>query len=187
MRLFVALTPPAAALSALEATVAPLRADWPGLRWTSMDRWHVTLAFLGEVAEPRLADLEVRLERAARRHTCQNLLIGPGSAFPAPSRARVLITRVEAAAGTVTHLEALAGSVAAAARRAGAPSPDENRRYRPHLTLARCRQPADVTELVQALPGPAGEPWAATVIHLIKSENGPRPSYQTLGSWPLAT
>ena len=33
----------------LERAVAPLRAAWPGLRWTRREAWHITLAFLGEV------------------------------------------------------------------------------------------------------------------------------------------
>jgi RNA 2',3'-cyclic 3'-phosphodiesterase len=185
MRLFVALRPPPRALAELEAAVAPLRADWPGLRWTQADLWHVTLAFLGEVAEPRLDELSVRLERAAGRHLGQRLAIGPGGAFPSPSRARVLIARISGGNGDQGALAALAASVAAAARRAGAPPPDEGRTYRPHLTLARCRQPADLSALVRALPGQTGEPWSPTGIHLIKSLGGPQPRYDTLGSWPL--
>src|SRR5258708_33610807 len=95
MRLFVALDPPPAALDELDAAVAPLRADWPELRWTSQDRWHMTLAFLGEVAESKLEDLVVRLARAAGRHQAQELRIGAGGAFPNQKRARVVISRIE--------------------------------------------------------------------------------------------
>jgi 2'-5' RNA ligase len=185
MRLFVALSPPPGVLRAVEAAVEPPRQDWPGLRWTRPDQWHVTLAFLGEVAEVKLDELGIRLERAARRHPVRTLRIGRGGAFPAPSRARVLLARIEGAPAELTGLAALAASVAAAARRAGAPLPEEGRRYRPHLTLARCGQPTDVTALISALPVEVGEPWSATEIHLIKSQLGPHPSYTTLGSWPL--
>src|SRR5215472_9182874 len=148
MRLFVALDPPPDALAELDAAVAPLRAGWPELRWTGQDRWHVTIAFLGEVAEGKLDELAVRLGRAAGRHQAQRLWIGHGGAFPSQRRARVLISRVE---GDQPALAALAASVAAGARRSGAPPPDEGRRFRPHLTLARCRQPTDVSAVVDAL------------------------------------
>jgi|SRR5580658_2062079 2'-5' RNA ligase len=187
MRLFVALNPPASALAELEEAVAPLRRDWPDLRWASQDRWHVTLAFLGEVAEPRLDELAVRLERAASRHPGQRLVIGNGGAFPSPSRARVLIAHIQGQDADLAGLTRLAGSVAAAARRAGAPPPDEGRRYRPHLTLARCRQPTDLSELVRTLPAGSGRPWSPTEICLIQSQNGPQPRYDTLGGWPLRT
>lgn len=182
MRLFVALDPPSAALAELEAAVAPLRAGWPELRWTGQDRWHVTIAFLGEVAEGKLDGLAVRLGRAAGRHQAQRLWIGHGGAFPSQRRARVLISHVE---GDQPALAALAASVAAGARRSGAPPPDEGRRFRPHLTLARCRQPTDVSAVVDALGGFCGTSWLAAEMWLIRSHAGLRPRYEMLASWPL--
>jgi len=185
MRLFVALTPPQEALAELEAGVAPLRPEWPGLRWASADRWHVTLAFLGQVDESRLDGLRERLERGARRHHVLQLQIGRGGAFPSAGRARVLCAHISGEPAALEGLRGLASSVAAGARRAGAPPPDEGRRYRPHLTLARCRQPADLKSLVESLGGFSGQAWDATEVELILSKTGPQPSYQTIASWPL--
>src|SRR5215469_7402088 len=95
MRLFVALYPPPAALDELESAVAPLRAGRPELRWTGQVQWHVTLAFLGEVAQDKLAELTARLARAAGRHRPAELWIGPGGAFPSQKRARVLVSHIE--------------------------------------------------------------------------------------------
>src|SRR5260221_1861213 len=153
MRLFVAIAPPPAVLEELEGTVAPLRPAWPALRWTGREAWHVTLAFLGEVGEDTAMALGLRLERAAHRHPGLSLSFRASRAFPAPGRAQVLWTGIH---GDRRALEALARSVAAGARRAGAPPPDEGRRFRPHLTLARGPEPADVGPLVQALADYAG-------------------------------
>jgi len=185
MRLFVALSPPPEALAELEVAVAPLRHDWPGLRWATQDRWHVTVAFLGEVAEPKLAELGRRLERAASRHPAQEVRIGHGGALPSARKARVLCAHIESEHGAREGLSALAASVAAGARRAGAPPPDEGRRYRPHLTLARSRQPADLAPLVAALTGFRGTIWTADQVHLVRSHAGPQPRYETLASWPM--
>src|SRR6202042_2072656 len=88
--------------------------------------------------------------------------------------------------GDRAALTALARSVAAGARRAGAPPPDEGRRFRPHLTLARCREPTGIADLVGALTGYEGAPWTATQIHLIRSHlGGAAPEYETRGTWPL--
>jgi 2'-5' RNA ligase len=185
VRLFVAVVPPRAVLDELEETVAPLRPGWPALRWTGMPAWHLTLAFLGEVGEDTAAALGPRLERAAARHPSVPLSLSGGGAFPGPARARVLWTGLH---GDHRALEALARSVAAGSRRAGAPPPDEGRRFRPHLTLARCREPADVSDLVGELSGYAGAPWTATEIHLIRSnpgDPGAAPRYETVGTWPL--
>jgi 2'-5' RNA ligase len=185
VRLFVAVTPPPAALAELDAAVVGLRADWPRLRWAGQDRWHVTLAFLGDVAEERLDDLRPRLQRAAIRHHGLRLRIGRGGAFPSAARARVLCAHIDGDAQALSDLRRLAASVAAGARRAGAPPPDEGRHYRPHLTLARSKQPANLGPLVAALSGFSGTAWDAFRIELILSRTGPQPAYQTIGSWPL--
>jgi 2'-5' RNA ligase len=83
-------------------------------------------------------------------------------------------------------LDMLAKRVAAAARRAKAPPAQESRKYEPHLTLARCRAPADVRTLVATLSGFAGTPWTAGEIYLIRSRLQEQPRYETLGAWPLA-
>lgn len=186
MRLFVAITPPAVVLDEIESRVAVLRPARPHLRWTGRQAWHVTLAFLGEVGEEKAAALRLRLGRAARRHPSLSVSFAGGGAFPAPGRARVLWAGIE---GDRRALEGLARSVGAGARRAGAPPPDEGRRFRPHITLARCREPEDMRHLVQALAGYAGAPWTAAEIHLIRSHlsahPGAEPRYETLATWPL--
>jgi RNA 2',3'-cyclic 3'-phosphodiesterase len=187
VRLFVAIVPPPAVSAELDARTAVLRPAWPGLRWTGTEAWHVTLAFLGEVPEPVRPELAVRLERAASRYPALELAVRGGGAFPAAARARVVWAGIEADRAV---LDRLAASVAAGARRAGAPPPDEGRRYRPHITLARLREPADVRPLTAELAGLAGSGWTAGHIQLIRShqashEPGRPPSYENLASWPL--
>jgi RNA 2',3'-cyclic 3'-phosphodiesterase len=184
MRLFVAIAPPPAVLDELDALAAPLRAARPELRWTNREAWHVTLAFLGQVEPSAAARLPPRLERAARRHRVFRLAFSGAGAFPAPARANVLWTGLSGDRATLTHL---AQSVAAGSSRAGAPPPDHGRRFRPHLTLARCKMPSEVTELLAALTGFQGQLWTADRIHLVRSRLGAteQPRYATLGSWPL--
>jgi RNA 2',3'-cyclic 3'-phosphodiesterase len=123
-----------------------------------------------------------RLERAARRHGCLSLAFAGAGAFPGGGRARVLWTGLD---GDQRALADLAASVSAGARRAGAPPPDEGRRFRAHLTLARCRAPADMRSLVAALTSFAGTAWTADRIFLIQSNPGALPRYEALASWPL--
>ena len=182
MRVFVAIVPPAAVLAELDDAVAPLREARPELRWAGPPEWHLTLAFLGEVADAVLPELTERLGRAAARHPARELAVGGAGAFPRRSRATVVWAGVRAD----VDLAPLAASVAAGARRAGASVPDEGRKYRPHLTLARCRRPADVTDLTAALAGFSGRPWTAGEIVLMRSTLGSgRPQYDHVGSWPL--
>jgi 2'-5' RNA ligase len=162
MRLFVAVAVPAHAADELDDAVAPLRRS----------------------ASARLMP---RLERAAARHPCLPVSLDGAGAFPGAARARVLWTGVQ---GDLRASAALAASVAAGARRAGAPPAEEGRRFQPHLTLARCREPVDARSLVAGLSGYAGTPWTAEEIYLIRSHlpggrPHDRPRYETLGSWPL--
>ena len=56
-RLFIALTPPAAVRAAVAGLASPL----PGVNWTSPDKMHVTLRFLGEIATERIEGIAARL------------------------------------------------------------------------------------------------------------------------------
>jgi 2'-5' RNA ligase len=107
-------------------------------------------------------------------------------AFPAAARANVLWSGLS---GDRRALARLAESVAARASCAGATPPDKGRRFQPHLTLARCRTPADVTGLVSALGGYQGQLWTADRLHLVRSRLGAteHPRYTSLASWPLRT
>lgn len=183
MRLFVALAPPSGVLDELEQACAPHRAGREDLRWTHREAWHVTLAFLGEVSELSESRLEPRLQRVAWRHRQFPLAFSGAGAFPSPGRANVLWSGI---AGDRQALAALAASVTAAARRAGVKMPEPGRKFTPHLTLARCRAPANVCEIVACLDPYRGEQWTAREIFLIRSHlGGGPPRYQTLGSWPL--
>ncbi len=84
-------------------------------------------------------------------------------------------------------LRRLAASVAAAARRSGIPVDD--RPYRPHLTLARARDRADLRPAVAALGTFAGSPWTPDALHLVRSRLGAGPggtaAHEVLATWPL--
>lgn len=186
MRLFVALAPPPAVIADLDAACAPLRARRDDLRWTSTDAWHVTLAFLGEVPGQSVDRLVPRLERGARRHGTFWMSFRGAGAFPTARRANVLWSGLD---GDRRGLADLAATVTATARRAGAAPPDAGRGYRPHLTLARCRAPADVQPIVASLNGYQGPAWRAAELYLIRSvlptAVGSPPRYETLGTYKL--
>jgi 2'-5' RNA ligase len=86
--------------------------------------------------------------------------------------------------GDVQPLVDLAGRLAAAARTLGLPV--EDRPFRPHLTLGRWRpgRPADgtMTDRLAEYRGPA---WPVTEVRLWESHLGPRPTYETVATWPV--
>jgi RNA 2',3'-cyclic 3'-phosphodiesterase len=180
VRLFVAVTPAQDAVDELWSAVSVLRQTRPELRWTRPEQWHLTLAFLGEVDDRARLEVMERLGRAAGRHPPLALALAGAGRFGD----RVLWTRVT---GDVAPLCRLAESVRAAVRRARLPV--EDRPYRPHLTLARSRDGADLRPAVDALAGFAGCAWTATELHLVRSHLGAGPGrsarYEVVATWPL--
>ncbi len=186
MRLFVALTPPDVALEHLAEFLAPRQEAESGFRWTAWEQWHVTLAFMPQVAQRHLDDLLARLERAAARRTCFPVTIAGGGAFPNAARAKVLYAGVDAAEQQ-EELRRLATGARAAASKAGADT--AGGRFHAHLTLARLGRPADVTRWIRVLDSYRGPSWEAGEITLVESHlgEGPRrrPRYQVVDSFGL--
>jgi RNA 2',3'-cyclic 3'-phosphodiesterase len=180
VRLFVALRPSPDAVTELWTASEALRTEQPELRWALPDQWHLTLAFLGEVGEDGMSNLVERLGRVAARHPPLMLSLGGAGRFGN----RVLWVRVR---GDTDRLRRLSASVRAAARRARLPV--EERPYRPHLTLARARDGADLLPALAALGGFEGRAWAVDELHLVCSHLGAGPGgtarHEPHASWPL--
>lgn len=180
MRLFAAVVPPDGVLDELERAIAPYVGQVEGLRWPDRDTWHITLAFYGEVPEHVLPGLQVRLARAVHRYDALDLAFTGFGAFSSARRARVFWAGLSG-----DPMGRLADSVKAAGRRAGAAQTDE-KRFHPHLTLARAKAETDLRPLVEALAEFSGSPWRAEGVQLVRSHPGPRVRYESLGEWALA-
>lgn len=180
MRMFVALPLPEAVKDDLAEFLEPRQAAGPrepGLRWTVPEQWHVTLAFLPEVADRHTDELVERLQRAASRSAPMVLRVAGAGAFPHAGHAKVLWAGLEHEDAGGDEHEGLA-RLATAARAAAAKSGIEvdGARFRPHLTLARLGGPADVTRWLQVLETYAGPSWDAREIALMASNLGQGPN-----------
>jgi 2'-5' RNA ligase len=147
------------------------------LRAVGEDDLHLTLAFLGQVDVGRVDPLSARLSRAAARHEPMKLQLAGAGRFGS----RVLWVGVR---GDVADVGRLADSVAAGSRRVGIAV--EDRRYRPHLTVARGRDPrTDLRPAVAALADYSGPAWTAAEVHLVRSHLGPDVRYERLATFEL--
>ena len=150
MRLFVSLRPSRSAVSHLDAALA-------GLRTSPPERWHITLAFLGEVGQPQV--LYDGLRVAAVRTPPFELHLAGGGAFRG---ARVVWACI---GGDLGGLAALAAQVQQSCRDAGVAL--EQRRFRPHLTVGKTgRLSSDV------LRDYVGPPWVVRDVELVHSVLG---------------
>lgn len=180
MRLFAALMPPDEVLDEIERAIAPHVGQVPGLRWPDRATWHITLAFFGEVPEHVLPELQVRLARAVGRHASLDLAFTGFGAFSSARRARVFWAGLSG-----DPMIRLSESVKAGARRAGAVQTDE-KRFHPHLTLARAKTEMDLRPLVESLSEFSGSTWRAKAVHLVRSHQGAQMRYESLAQWDLA-
>lgn len=178
MRLFAAAVPPPEVIGHLDRAAADVRVAYPDLAWIPTERWHLTLAFYGEVADRDVARVERRGLRATKRAVALDLKFAGAGHFGD----RVLWVGV---GGDRDGLRALAGGLAT-----------EGRPYRPHLTLARRarrgRDPlvppgADPRAAAAMLATYDGPGWRAGEVVLFRSHLGPKPTHEALARWPLAT
>ncbi|QLQ39006.1 RNA 2',3'-cyclic phosphodiesterase [Micromonospora robiginosa] len=184
MPLFAAVYPPAAAVADLVARVAELRID---ARLADPAHLHLTLAFLGEVPDDRLVEVEGALGLAAEsfrdgRGSSPRLRLGGGGSF-GQGRSTVLWVDV---GGEPDALGTLARLVRDGLRRAELPHDDKP--FRAHLTIARPGDrvdPADVRADREALHGYAGPDWSADELVLVRSHLGRPARYTRLAAWPL--
>jgi len=133
---------------ALSTCQERLRGTEPGWRWVRPEGVHVTLRFLGEVAESRLQNLSARWRAAAAAGVPAMLEAGGLGTFPPRGRPRVLWVGLrDCSEGS---LAALAGDLEREARDAGFPA--EERPFSPHLTLARAAADAAPRRPQAAVP-----------------------------------
>ncbi|QCX28894.1 RNA 2',3'-cyclic phosphodiesterase [Nocardioides jishulii] len=186
MRCFVAVVPPPVALDHLDDFLEPRRAA-ADFRWTAPDQVHLTLAFIGDLAERRLDDLVERLERAASRRRTTSTAITGGGAFPHAAGAKVLWAGLDLDEDDAVEVRRMADGARAAANRAGAKVAGQ--RFRPHLTVARCGRPTEVSSWVKLLDAYRGPEWTIDAFTLVESHlgEGPRgrPRYEVVADFPL--
>lgn len=157
MRIFIALEIPPLMQDELAGMVRPPRASMPG-RFIPRENWHVTLAFLGDVPETLLPDVEDALDTAAR---------GIGGITLAPDRLGKFERSADASfwlgLADDPRLTALATRLREELREREIDFDDKP--FLPHITLARraCIPKGDLPPL--PFPGPA----LATRVAVFKS------------------
>lgn len=179
VRLFVAAYPPESACDDLSERLGTLAVSRAGIGLTPRLTWHVTLAFLGEVADARAPLAAEALERAAVGPPVTLRLAG-GGRF-GRDRSTVLWAGVEG-----DGLAELATRVRHELHKSKI-SYDE-RPFRPHLTVARPGDRLDPSVIEAdrtALEAYTGPSWPVSEIRLMRSHLGPEPVYDRVVGYPV--
>lgn len=180
MRLFVGVEPSPKARNDLADRLDAI--DLAPARPLPRERWHITLAFLGEVAEYQLPHLTGRLAGVASSSGPMSLTLSGAGAFPSVGRPSVLWVGL---AGDVAALRDLATEVAVAVSEAGVVL--EGRPFAAHLTIARFpdRSPRAARPALTGLSSYAGPLFAVEEVRLMRSRLGRHPQHEPLAVWRL--
>lgn len=116
------------------------------VRWLAPATYHVTLKFLGWCRAEVVDAVTDAVRDACAGSEPFRFRAERLGAFPSPARATVVWAGVDDRAG---RLAALADRLDA--RLAGLGFPREPRRFHPHVTIGRLREPTDVTEVLLPL------------------------------------
>lgn len=178
LRVFCAIELPPSVRSQAARYIVGLREAMPEVRasWDKEEKLHLTLKFLGELEEDRVQALADAMGRAASGTSSFELTLSGTGAFPPRGLPRVLWLGVADRQGGLAklhqHLED------ECARSGFAP---EQKRFHPHLTIARLRRPEGARRLADLHKSMAFETEAFHVSELVlmRSELGPQGSRYT--------
>jgi 2'-5' RNA ligase len=158
-----------------------------GLRWVRPEGIHLTLKFLGETPRDRVASIVEALSASTTGVAPHELSLGKLGTFGSRNAPRVLWVDLE---GDLEPLLRLQEQVERALTPLGFPA--ENRRFSPHLTLARVR-PEDARAVAEPLASAITAVTAPSTrievreLSLMLSKLGPGGAvYTRLEAFPLA-
>jgi 2'-5' RNA ligase len=169
--------PPRELRDRLESFTAAIGRD--SLRVLPAEQLHVTVVFLGNVADAAIATLAAEMASVTAREP--PFVLEVVNARPAPERRPRMLWAVVGASEPLTRLSR---SLHEAARDA---APDRARPLRgnPHITLARNRRP--LPELTAMELPFAERRFDVTELHLVRSHLSPKGArYETVSVLPLA-
>ncbi len=142
LRSFIAIELTEEVRSGLKAVLTLLKSENHQIaRWVDPSSIHLTLKFLGNVPSDRITTISQSIKTAAGEVKPFKLEINGLGAFPSLFRPQVIWIGLS---GQVDQLKKLQTAIESQITPLGFPM--ENRPFTPHLTLARVRDTASVTE-----------------------------------------
>lgn len=176
IRLFVCIEIPATIQHRLEHLQVQLRAVDTPVSWVKSTNIHLTLKFLGNVAESRVTRVVEAVKRTAGRTWPFSINISGTGCFPSARKPRILWVGIRNVPDSLSDLHtALEHNLLAEG------IPREVKPFRPHLTIGRPRSPRNSEQLAGLLAALdfAPESFAANEITLMRSDLNPTGSIYT--------
>jgi RNA 2',3'-cyclic 3'-phosphodiesterase len=188
-RTFIAVAIPEPLGQKLTRLQTLLASEVPAARWSSTPPFHMTLAFLGDVADSDLDAVCRAVAEAASPFSPFELRLEGVGAFPNPSRPRVIWAGLTAP--DLTPLLNLQKAIAKGVGKVGY-RPDDQK-FTPHTTLGRIKsdrrgpRPADLIEVLEPYRTWEGGSFTVSEVITFASTLTPEgPIYARLARAPLA-
>jgi len=144
--------------------------------WVKPENIHLTLKFLGDIPQSRIAAVSKAVERAAGSSSPFDVEVSSTGCFPSTRSPKVLWVGLSHVPTQLNHLhQAIEDELAHAgfAR--------ESKPFSPHLTIGRVRPPRRAPEVAERLiaRGFRSEPFSAGEVIVMRSELNPSGSVYT--------
>jgi len=182
IRSFIAIDIPAEIKTELTALQDSLKRLGAAVSWTRPEGVHLTLKFLGDVEPHVIPDIVNALIGAVNNTMSFNIIVEGVGCFPNPRRPKVLWVGLQG--GEI--LSQLQSAVETVTEPLGFPK--ENRRFNPHLTLGRVKDPRGIERVIRELEhlGFPRHEFTASEVRLMKSELKPTGAeYTVIHAIPL--
>lgn len=181
MRLFTGIDVPEAIKERLDVLISHLRAH-AHLKWSPVYNLHITTKFIGQWPDEKLDQLTEALRGVTAPGPVEIEIRGLGW-FPNARSPRVFWAGIEAS----PTLAELARVTDALMEKFGVPP--ETRRFSPHLTLARIKEPTPLDGMrraIEKIESAEFGKFTAETFHLYRSQPGASGSiYTKLAGFPL--
>ena len=135
LRTFLAIDLPSDLHKIIVQKQERLRRELPQINWVKSQNLHITLKFLGDTPEAKIADLKQVIQEALKGVSPFVLTLRGFGVFPDKRAPRTIWTGIDS---DHNALEDLASHVESSVISLG--FPEEGKPFRPHLTLARIKK-----------------------------------------------
>jgi 2'-5' RNA ligase len=176
IRCFIAIDIPSEIKSKVSVLQDSLKRSGASIAWTKPEGIHLTLKFLGDIDQQKIPDLIGSMESAAKDAKPFVVVAEGVGCFPNPRRPRVLWVGLNGGEALISLQDRVEASVEPLG------FDREQRRFHPHLTLGRVRNPFGVERVVTELErlGYSRQEFMVNEVRLMKSDLQPTGAVYTL-------
>ncbi|MES1171770.1 MAG: RNA 2',3'-cyclic phosphodiesterase [Bacteroidota bacterium] len=170
-RTFVAVPLPPSIRRALFDACADLERSLPGVKWSrKIENFHVTLKFLGRIADDRvLDDIATGLSSALGALPAFPVGVRGAGAFPTARLANVIWAGVDDPTGGLARIARVVTSLT----EPFVTAQEDVRPFRAHVTLGRSKTGADARAALEAMSGRVFGRFTVDEVHVYESLRGP--------------